>query len=56
MAIEGTEFSGVLLRAVSVRELKQHYPKVSDPSTSGAPIFTPSSVRFGTKKKRGRGR
>ena len=56
MALAGVEVSGVVLRTVTVRELKQHYPQNPAVRTSTALSFTPSSVRFGVKKKRGDGR
>jgi hypothetical protein len=56
MALEGIEVSGSILRAVGVRELKQHHSP--NPAVGTAPVlaFTPSSVKFGAKKKRGGGR
>ena len=59
MALEGIEVSGTILRAVGVRELKQHHspnPAVGAARADPALAFTPSSVRFGAKKKRGGGR
>jgi hypothetical protein len=56
MALEGIEVSGAVLRAVGVRELKQHHSP--NPAVGAVPVlaFTPSSVRFGAQKKRGGGR
>ena len=56
MELGGAEVSGSVLRTVSVRQLKQHH--TSNPVITAAPAlaFTPSSVRFGAKKKRGGGR
>lgn len=54
MAIDGTKLLDSIVRVVTVRELKQH--QVSSNADSGAAtvaVFTPSSVRFGAKKKRG---
>jgi hypothetical protein len=49
MALEGKEISGGVLRVVSVRDLKQHYPKTADANPPTAMV--PSSVRFGAKKR-----
>jgi hypothetical protein len=54
MAIDGAKLSDSIVRVVTVRELKQH--KVAsnvNPTTATLATFTPSSVRFGAKKKRG---
>ena len=56
MALGGAEVSGAVLRTVAVRELKRHH--APNPAVAGAAAlaFTPSSVRFGVKKKRVGGR
>jgi hypothetical protein len=52
MALDAMKFADGVLRVVTVRELKQHHPAgVSSAVPSIA--FMPSSVKFGTKKKRG---
>ena len=56
MALEGAEVSGAILRTVAVRELKQHHSLSTAVGAAPALAFTPSSVRFGVKKKRGGGR
>jgi hypothetical protein len=53
MAIDGTKLADNVLRTVTVRELKQHRPGVASSISAPATAFTPSSVKFGAKKKRG---
>ena len=49
MVIEGMQVSGSALRVMTVRDLKQHHPESAAPAVA----FVPTSVKFGTKKKRG---
>lgn len=55
MAIEGMKLADSVLRVVTVRELKQQKSAHANSAsgTSAVAVFTPSSVRFGAKKKRG---
>jgi len=54
MAIDGTKLSDSIVRVVTVRELKQHkVASNANPRAATVAAFTPSSVRFGAKKKRG---
>ena len=56
MVVEGMTVSGKVLRVVTVRELKQHHPAPAGPdsgSSSASIAFTPSSLKFGSRKKRG---
>lgn len=56
MVVEGMMVSGKVLRVVTVRELKQHHPTpvgLDSGSPSAAIAFTPSSLKFGSRKRRG---
>jgi len=53
MAIEGTRLADNILRVVTVRELKQQSSANTNSGKGAVTPFTPSSVRFGAKKKRG---
>jgi hypothetical protein len=51
--INGKEAFGNILRVVSVRDLKAHYPARKNGEATSATAFVPSSVKFGAIKKRG---
>ena len=53
MVIEGMQVSGSALRVMTVRDLKQHHPESVASTSTPAVGFVPTSVKFGTKKKRG---
>lgn len=53
MSIEGTQVSGSTLRVMTVRDLKQHHPESTPPTSAPTVAFVPTSVKFGAKKKRG---
>lgn len=52
MALDAMKFADGVLRIVTVRELKQHHPAGTSSAVPSI-AFMPSSVKFGTKKKRG---
>lgn len=53
IALNGKEEFGNVLRVVSVRELKQHFPRRGSAEGASATSFVPSSIKFGAKRKRG---
>jgi len=53
MAIDGMKLADSFVRVVTVRELKQQKLATANPGQGAVQTFTPSSVRFGAKKKRG---
>jgi hypothetical protein len=53
MAIDGTNLADSIVRVVTVRELKQQKLSNANSGVDAVATFTPSSVRFGAKKKRG---